>query len=67
MAKFQVPNSITFRDMIYYPVTDGQTESDTYEPSVLSRDPPSRHFGRVWAGRATFQIPPFGRVILEKH
>ena len=26
MVKFQVPNSITFRDMNYYPVTDGQTD-----------------------------------------
>ncbi len=34
MVKFQVPNSITFRDMNYYPVTDGQTESDAYEPTV---------------------------------
>ncbi len=35
---FQVPNSVTFRDMNYYPVTDGrtdgQTESDAYEPTV---------------------------------
>ena len=38
MIKFHVPNSITFRDMDYYPVTDGrtdrQTESDAYEPTV---------------------------------
>ncbi len=38
MVKFQVPNPITFRDMNYYPVTDGrtdrQTESDAYEPTV---------------------------------
>ncbi len=35
---FQVPNSITFQEMNYYPVTDGQidrrTESDAYEPTV---------------------------------
>ena len=38
--------------------------------SVLSRDPPFwtgiLPFGRVWAGWATFKIPSFGRVILEK-
>ncbi len=38
MVKFQIPNSITFRGMNYYPVTDrrtdGQTESDAYEPTV---------------------------------
>ncbi len=34
LVKFQVPNSITFRDMNYYPVTDRRTESDAYEPIV---------------------------------
>ncbi len=29
MVKFQVPNSITFRDMNYYPVTDGRTDGQT--------------------------------------
>ena len=38
MVKFQIPNSIAFRDMNYYPVTDRRTdrrtESDAYEPIV---------------------------------
>ena len=42
MAKFQIHNYNTFRDMNYYPVTDGRTdrrtdrrtESDAYEPTV---------------------------------
>ena len=45
MAKFQVPILNTFRDMNYFPLflvqsgqtdrlTDGQTESDAYEPTV---------------------------------
>ncbi len=38
MAKFQIHSYNTFRDMNYYPVTDGrtdgQTESDAYVPTV---------------------------------
>ncbi len=38
MIKFQIPNSIIFQDINYYPVTDrqtdGRTESDAYEPTV---------------------------------
>ena len=36
VVKFQVANSITFRDMNYYPVTDGRTESDAYEPTICT-------------------------------
>ncbi len=38
MAKFQIHSYNSFRDMNYYPVTDGQTdgrtESDAYEPTM---------------------------------
>ena len=36
MVKFQVPNSLTFQDMNYHPVTDGQTDRQKamHEPTV---------------------------------
>ncbi len=40
MVKFQVPNSITFRDMNYYPVTDGQTDRRTDGQKAMHKSPP---------------------------
>ena len=55
MVKFQIPNSNTFRDMNYYPVTDGWTDRQKDGQKVMHKSPPCNM--HRWGQKADFQLP----------